>query len=173
VFVFYCNYVNPACIAVIPNKRFSFFFIKFSYNPPPNRRFRWGRKKYDFQWASWNFWDINSYVLCNEVLWSVEWSQVENSIDKQCRVICRQSSFQFIERFTARRCCSAICAMALCPSVCHTQVGVLLKRLNRRGLCQQYHTVAQGLQFSYAKHLREIRPGSPPARALNAGFEFR
>ena len=26
MFVFYCNYVNPACIAAIPNKRFSFFF---------------------------------------------------------------------------------------------------------------------------------------------------
>ena len=27
MFVFYCNYVNPACIAAIPNKRFSFSFF--------------------------------------------------------------------------------------------------------------------------------------------------
>jgi len=35
---------------------------------------------------------------------------------------------------TARRCAGAICAIALCPSVrlsvCRSQVGVLLKRLN-------------------------------------------
>ena len=30
MFVFYCNYVNPACIAAIPNKRFSFSFSFFS-----------------------------------------------------------------------------------------------------------------------------------------------
>jgi len=29
MFVFYCNYVNPACIAAIPNKRFSFSFFPF------------------------------------------------------------------------------------------------------------------------------------------------
>jgi len=31
VFVFYCNYVNPACIAAIPNKRFSFSFSILSF----------------------------------------------------------------------------------------------------------------------------------------------
>jgi len=52
-------------------------------------------------------------------------------------------------------------------SVCLLQVGVLLKRLNV-GSQKQHHTIAQGLQFSDAKDLREIRPGSPPTRAPNA-----
>jgi len=39
---------------------------------------------------------------------------------------------------------SAVLAMALCPSVCPSQVGVLLKRLNV-GLHRQHHTIAQGL----------------------------
>ena len=47
-------------------------------------------------------------------------------------------------------------------------VGVLLKRLNV-GSHKQHHTIAQGLWFSDAKDLREIRPGSPPTRAPNAG----
>ena len=49
-----------------------------------------------------------------------------------------------------------------------SQVRVLLKRLNV-GSHKQHHTIAQGLQFSDAKDLREIRPGSPPTRAPNAG----
>ena len=53
-------------------------------------------------------------------------------------------------------------------SVCLSQVGVLLKRLNV-GSYKQHHTIAQGVQFSDAKDLREIRPGSPPTRAPNAG----
>ena len=48
------------------------------------------------------------------------------------------------------------------------QVGVLLKRLNEESH-KQHHTIVQGLQFSDAKDLREIRPGSPPTRAPNAG----
>jgi len=52
-------------------------------------------------------------------------------------------------------------------SVCPSQVGVLLKRLNV-GSHKQQHTIPQGLYFSDAKDLREIRPGSPPTRALNA-----
>ena len=74
--------------------------------------------------------------------------------------------------FTARCYASAILAMALCPpvrlSVCPSQVSVLLKRLNV-GSHKQHHTIAQGLSFSDAKDLREIRPGSPPTRAPNAG----
>ena len=62
--------------------------------------------------------------------------------------------------------------MALCPSVRlsvrPSQVGVLLKQLNV-GSHKQHHTIAQGLWFSDAKDLREIRPGSPPTRAPNAG----
>ena len=70
--------------------------------------------------------------------------------------------------FTARCYASAVLAMALCPSVCPLQVGVLLKRLNV-GSRKQHHTIAQRLQFSDAKDLREIPPGSPPAEAPNAG----
>jgi len=54
------------------------------------------------------------------------------------------------------------------PSVRPSQVGVLLKRVNV-GSHKQHHTIAQGLQFSDAKDLREIRPGSPPTGAPNAG----
>ena len=52
--------------------------------------------------------------------------------------------------------------------VCLTQVGVLLKRLNV-GSNKQNRTIAQGLLFSDAKDLHEIRPESPPTRAPNAG----
>ena len=52
-------------------------------------------------------------------------------------------------------------------SVCRqTQVGVLLKRLNT-GSHKQHHTIAP--LVSGAKDLSEIRPGSPPAGAPNAG----
>ena len=74
--------------------------------------------------------------------------------------------------FTARCYASAVLAMALCLSVrlsvCPSQVGVLLKQLNVVSQ-KQHHTIAQGLQFSDAKDLREIQPGSPPTRAPNAG----
>jgi len=74
--------------------------------------------------------------------------------------------------FTARCYTSAVLAMVLCPSVCPSfrpsQVGVLLKRLNV-GSHKQHHTIAQALQFSDTKDLREIRPESPPAGAPNAG----
>jgi len=50
--------------------------------------------------------------------------------------------------FTARCYASAVLAMALCPSVClsvcPSQVGVLLKRLNV-GSHKQHHTIVQGL----------------------------
>jgi len=49
-----------------------------------------------------------------------------------------------------------------------SQVGVLLKRQNV-GSHKQHHTIAQELYLSEAKDLREIRPGSPPTRAPNAG----
>ena len=70
--------------------------------------------------------------------------------------------------FTVRCYASAVLAMALCPSVCPSQVGVLLKWLNV-GSHKQQHTIAQGLKFSDAKDLREIRPGSPPTGAPNTG----
>jgi len=70
--------------------------------------------------------------------------------------------------FTARCYASAVLAMALCLSVCPSQVGVLLKRLNV-GSHKQHQTIVQGLYFSEAKDLREIRPGSPHTGAPNAG----
>jgi len=45
---------------------------------------------------------------------------------------------------TARCYASAVLAMALCPSVCPSQVSVLLKQLNV-GSHKQHHTIAQGL----------------------------
>jgi len=36
-------------------------------------------------------------------------------------------------------------------------------------ITQQHHTIPQGLLFSEVKDLREIRPGSPPTGAPNAG----
>ena len=54
------------------------------------------------------------------------------------------------------------------PCVRLSQVGVLLKRLNV-GSQKQHHTIAQGLKFSDAKDLREIRRGSTPTGAPNAG----
>jgi len=58
--------------------------------------------------------------------------------------------------------------LCLCPSARLSQVGVLLKRQNI-GSHKQHYTIPQGLYFSGAKDLREIRPGSPPAGAPNAG----
>ena len=75
--------------------------------------------------------------------------------------------------FTARCYACAILAMdlCLCLSVCRqTQVGVLLKRLNT-GSHKQHHTIAP--LVSGAKDLSEIRPGSPPAGAPNAGGVVR
>jgi len=58
--------------------------------------------------------------------------------------------------------------LSVCLSVRPSQVGVLLKRLNV-GSHKQHHTIVQGLWFSEAKDLCEIRPGSPPTGAPNAG----
>ena len=62
--------------------------------------------------------------------------------------------------------------MGLCPSVCPcpclSQASVLLKRQNV-GSHKQHQTISQGLYFSDAKDLREIRPESPPTGAPNAG----
>ena len=58
--------------------------------------------------------------------------------------------------------------LAVSVSARLSQVGVLLKRLNG-GSQKQHHTIPQRLYFSDTKDLREIRPGSPPTRAPNAG----
>ena len=59
-------------------------------------------------------------------------------------------------------------SVCMCLGLCLTQVGVLQKRLNV-GSHKQHYTIAQGDLFSEAKDLREIRPGSSPAGAPNAG----
>ena len=67
-----------------------------------------------------------------------------------------------------RRYASVVCfgPVSVCLSVCLSQVGVLLKRLK----CKQKHrTIAQEFYFSVAKDFREIRPGSTPVGAPNAG----
>jgi len=90
-----------------------------------------------------------------------------------CTLSCLVWCIQLI-LFTARCYASAVLAMSLCLSVCVclsvclSQVGVLLKRQNV-GSHKQYHTISQGVSFSDAKDLGEIRPGSPPTRAPNAG----
>jgi len=56
------------------------------------------------------------------------------------------------------------------PSVRQSQVEVLLKRLNT-GSHRQHHTIAQGVWFSDAKDLHEIRPGSPlQERQIQVGW---
>ena len=67
-------------------------------------------------------------------------------------------------------CSRGIChgRVSVCLCVCPSQVGVLLKWLNV-GTRKQRHTIAQGLQFSDAKNLSEIRTGSPPTGAPNGG----
>jgi len=56
--------------------------------------------------------------------------------------------------------------VSLC--LCLSQVGVLLKWQNL-GSHKQHHTIPHRVSFSDAKDLREIRLGSPPTRAPNAG----
>jgi len=48
-------------------------------------------------------------------------------------------------------------------SVCPSQVGVLLKRLNV-GSHKEHYTISQGVYFSDAKDLREIRDRGHPIR---------
>jgi len=59
--------------------------------------------------------------------------------------------------------CLSVC---LCP--CLSQAGVLLKRENI-GSHKEHHAIPQGLWFSDAKDLREIRPELPLMGAPNAG----
>jgi len=69
----------------------------------------------------------------------------------------------------------ALCFCIVRPSVrayvCVCRTQVFSERLAAhfyRLVILQNHTIAQGLQFSDAKDLREIRPGSPPTGAPNA-----
>ena len=83
--------------------------------------------------------------------------------------ICRPFVLSFL---TARCYASPVLAMALCLSVrlsvCLSQSRCCTKRLNV-GSHKQHHTIAQGVNFSETKDLREIPPGSPATRAPNAG----
>jgi len=71
-------------------------------------------------------------------------------------------------RITARRCASAVLAVIVCPSVCLSQIGVLLRLLNL-GSRKQRRTIAQGLYFSDAKDIDKISTESPPTGATNRG----
>ena len=57
--------------------------------------------------------------------------------------------------FSMRHYASAVHVIALCPSVCLTQAGVLLKRLNVSSR-KELRVIAQEIWFSVAKDLGEI-----------------
>jgi len=78
--------------------------------------------------------------------------------------------------FTARCYASAVLAMGLCPSVCASlclsQVGVLLKRLNV-GSNKQHHTIAQDSSFLLPKISAKFDQKSPPpqrGRQMQVGW---
>ena len=75
-----------------------------------------------------------------------------------------------ISFFTARCYASAVLAMACVRmSVCLSVTSRSSTKTAKRRIIQTTHTIAQGVWFSDAKDLREIRPGSPPTGAPNAG----
>ena len=72
--------------------------------------------------------------------------------------------------FTARCYASSVLAMALCLSVRLSVRPSVTSRCSTKTAKRRItQTTTQGLYFSGAKDLREIRPGSPPTRAPNAG----
>jgi len=101
----------------------------------------------------------------------------QGSIAKHLR--CDESLYYTINQsageriFTARCYASAVLAMGLClsvrlcPSVCPSQVGVLLKRLNV-GSDKQHHTIPGILVFCCQRSPRNST-GVTPTRAPNAG----
>jgi len=106
------------------------------------------------------------------VAFSTHGGRVNNVLLRTGRTSINKALLQLINIFTARCYASAVLAMGLCLCLCLSvrlsQVGVLLKRQNVRSH-KQHHTIPQGLYFSGAKDLREIRPGSPPTMVPNAG----
>jgi len=60
--------------------------------------------------------------------------------------------------FTAQQHAIVVYAVVVCLSVCLSQVGVLLKRLNI-GSRKQRRTIAQGLQFSVPKISAKLKRG--------------
>jgi len=76
--------------------------------------------------------------------------------------------------FTARCYASAVLAMGLCPSVCVSlclsQVGVLLKRLNV-GSNKQHHTIAQDSSFLFSKISAKFHRSHPQrGRQMQVGW---
>jgi len=73
--------------------------------------------------------------------------------------------------FTARCYASAVLAMGLCPSVCVclSVTSRCSTKMAKRSITQMTPHDSAGTLVFYAKDLREIRPGSPPTRAPNAG----
>ena len=80
--------------------------------------------------------------------------------------------YQHTDFYRAMLCIRGICygpvSVSVCLSVCLTQVGVLLKRQNI-GSLKQRDTIAQGVSFSEAEDLREVRLASLHTGAPNAG----
>jgi len=80
----------------------------------------------------------------------------------------------YLHLFTTRRYASAVLAIGLwlwlCLSVCLSQVGVLLKRLNV-GSHEQHHTIAQGLFFLQPKISAKFDRGHPlRGREMQVGW---
>ena len=72
--------------------------------------------------------------------------------------------------FTARCYASAVLAMALCLSVCPSQVGVLLKRLNG-GSHEQHRTIPQDSSFQTPKISAKFDRGHPlQERRMQVGW---
>jgi len=69
---------------------------------------------------------------------------------------------------TARPYASTVLAVVVCLSVSLSQAGIVSKWLHIVSR-KQCHTIAQGLYFSDAKNIAEIRTRSPPTGASNAG----
>ena len=67
----------------------------------------------------------------------------------------RSSRMQIAADYRAMLCIRGTSHGPVSVSVCLSQVGVLLKRLNL-GSHKQHHTIPQGVYFSDAKVLREI-----------------
>jgi len=69
--------------------------------------------------------------------------------------------------FAARRRASTVYAIVVHVSLCLSQVGVLLKRLNG-GSRKQCHTIAQAFKFFDAEDLGKIKTVSLPTKMRNA-----
>ena len=103
---------------------------------PKNLRSR--RSVVKFIW--WSFWKLWDWARCITCIFMA--LKLQKICKKKFSLL--QNIKQSYNVFTARCYASAVLAMALCPSVRPSQVGVLLKRLNV-GSHKQHRTIAQGL----------------------------